>query len=807
MAPPEAAAASVTRSAPPGQFMLVPSLGCQASCAYCFGPNRGPVMSLSVLKSAIAFIEKNILPQPRIDITFHGGEPLLAGLRWYEKALPLLQDTFGSRLRLHLQSNLWRMDAPMARLFSDYHVHIGTSLDGPKAINDVQRGSGYFDQTMKGIKTARSLGLDVGVVCTFTAHSAYQYRAVCDFFGRLGLAFSVHGAVAKSGDAAITLAPTDHERLFCALFSYYMKNITHFQITTLDQMALGLAKNRGLLCSFSDCRGSYMAIAPDGGIYPCNRFVQKHGWRMGNVIDRPSILQLQQSSAWQRLDKQAHLTLQHCGSCHHFAYCMGGCPYHAIFAGKSHDPFCPGYRKLFDSMETQLAAAFFSKSNLTRMAETGKANPGSFSDHPLIKIIGSGEHPKNTAARARQTLAAAALGISRDPDAAIAKLGRLGLVTDSAAASGSVAGLVNSLRRQVSRLANLYLHITDVCNLACLHCYDRPPATKRHDRHLPVETIADSLQDGTRAGFKKIIITGGEPFCHPHIKGIMEILAARTVFDGGFIRRVLRTNLCDLVDADIVRQLPHAFDEIVVSIDGSRRYHDRRRGRGTYDKTTANLSRLKSVWPDIQLTLAATFEPGEQNGPEGISVRDLARSLGVGIRFGPLLPLGAAAGKPVAMGPLDPPQDEALSPLPAYLPPSISCGLGTHLSVSAAGEIYPCHALSGKTHCLGHIKRISLTRVVKSQPFKALGLTTVDHNRQCARCALRYLCGGYCRAWRAADHPDAPPLDCSNLHQRARKALEDALRYLGISQNRWQQVGLPWPDHPPLHCSENRKVS
>jgi uncharacterized protein len=63
--------------------------------------------------------------------------------------------------------------------------------DGPEAINDAQRGSGYFAKTTAGIERARAHGLDVGAICTFTAQSVSHASEIFGFFVREGLNFSV----------------------------------------------------------------------------------------------------------------------------------------------------------------------------------------------------------------------------------------------------------------------------------------------------------------------------------------------------------------------------------------------------------------------------------------------------------------------------------------------------------------------------------------------------------------------------------------------------------------------------------------
>jgi sulfatase maturation enzyme AslB (radical SAM superfamily) len=176
-------------------LMLLPSLACQASCAYCFGPNRGPTMPSDVFDATVFWIVSISPIDESLDITFHGGEPLLAGRKWYERNLPVLRRRFGNRLKLHVQSNLWLLNDGYCALFREYGVSLGASLDGPEPINDRQRGEGYFAQTMSGIETARRHDLDVGVICTFTRLSAPHYREVLDFFIAEHLSFSVHAAI------------------------------------------------------------------------------------------------------------------------------------------------------------------------------------------------------------------------------------------------------------------------------------------------------------------------------------------------------------------------------------------------------------------------------------------------------------------------------------------------------------------------------------------------------------------------------------------------------------------------------------
>jgi uncharacterized protein len=81
--------------------------------------------------------------QDGLEITFHGGEPLVPGVQFYRMALPVLRQGLAPRrVQFAMQSNLWLLTDELCDLFREYSVSLGTSLDGPEEINDSQRGHG-----------------------------------------------------------------------------------------------------------------------------------------------------------------------------------------------------------------------------------------------------------------------------------------------------------------------------------------------------------------------------------------------------------------------------------------------------------------------------------------------------------------------------------------------------------------------------------------------------------------------------------------------------------------------------------------
>ena len=67
--------------------MLIPTLGCPSRCSYCWSSEEGsPIMTIETVKETIAWLT-NFRNDP-VTITFHGGEPLLAGLNFIVRHCP-----------------------------------------------------------------------------------------------------------------------------------------------------------------------------------------------------------------------------------------------------------------------------------------------------------------------------------------------------------------------------------------------------------------------------------------------------------------------------------------------------------------------------------------------------------------------------------------------------------------------------------------------------------------------------------------------------------------------------------------------
>lgn len=321
-------------------------------------------MSLETIRATISWIS-NFRSDP-VTITFHGGEPLLAGFEFYNTALPLIAEGLSSNNpSFAIQTNLWKMTDPLADLFSKYNIPVGSSLDGPEEITDNQRGEGYYSKTMAGYDIAKSHDLLVRFICTFTSQSVAKRSEIVQFFKEKGLTLKLHPALPsiKSEDPDTwVLKPEEYGDLLIYLLHKSIED-QDLDIMNISDLCRCVFTRSGSVCTFADCIGTTFAVGPDGGIYPCYRFVGLDEWVMGSVFDNPSDEDLFRSEAGQKMLQFKEIVHSTCNDCSHVRYCKGGCPYNALshhnngFDGV--DPYCTAYKMIFDEISKQMDTEMF----------------------------------------------------------------------------------------------------------------------------------------------------------------------------------------------------------------------------------------------------------------------------------------------------------------------------------------------------------------------------------------------------------------------------------------------------------------
>jgi uncharacterized protein len=163
---------------------------CLLRCGYCFYNNQEQlklrVMSLDRLEAFTAQFMG--LFSGTKHFIWHGGEPMIAGLEFFEKAIDL-QSRYASKGEHavnHIQTNGVLIDDNWARFFKKHRFKVGVSVDGTRLSHDRFRkdatGRGSFGRVMRGISFLRKHDLGFGVIMTITQDSLPRLETDLDSY-------------------------------------------------------------------------------------------------------------------------------------------------------------------------------------------------------------------------------------------------------------------------------------------------------------------------------------------------------------------------------------------------------------------------------------------------------------------------------------------------------------------------------------------------------------------------------------------------------------------------------------------------
>ena len=167
---------------------------CNLNCKYCYLPNRddrsrtNPILLADVLR----YLHLSGYASPKMDIIWHAGEPLAAGLRFYKETMEHVSAANLPYSVIHnIQTNATLINDNWCSFFKDHDFKIGVSLDGPEFIHDHNRvfrsGKGSFALTMRGIQLLQSYGINPHLIAVVTSKSLNYADEIYDFFEKIGI--------------------------------------------------------------------------------------------------------------------------------------------------------------------------------------------------------------------------------------------------------------------------------------------------------------------------------------------------------------------------------------------------------------------------------------------------------------------------------------------------------------------------------------------------------------------------------------------------------------------------------------------
>lgn len=352
---------------PAASILIKPSsANCNIDCKYCFykclSSNREEYskgfMSEETLEQLI--IQAIDYADDYVAFAFQGGEPTLAGVDFFQKAIALQKKHNTKNLTIEntIQTNGSLIDEEWAKFLAENHFLVGLSLDGPKKIHDQYRrdvlGNPTFEKVMHTVSLFEQYHVEYNILSVITNESAGKASYLYNFYKRNGFDFvqlipcmdehtrtsgKKDGGSNQNGETdrgkvsntapelkkQYAVSPERYGRFLCEIFDLWYEDFCNGEqmdirmFSNLAQMAAGYPAEE---CGMNGHCTCYFVVEGDGSVYPCDFYCMDQ-WKLGTIRD--SFQNMMESQKAKEFIQPSLSVFEKCTKCPHFSLCRGGC--------------------------------------------------------------------------------------------------------------------------------------------------------------------------------------------------------------------------------------------------------------------------------------------------------------------------------------------------------------------------------------------------------------------------------------------------------------------------------------------------
>jgi len=351
---------------------------CNLNCSYCYYLSKEQLYPGSEFRMSDEVLEKftreYIQSQTVPEITFgwQGGEPLLMGIEFFERAVRYQHDNARDRVRIlnTIQTNGVLLDDAWCDFLRENGFLVGISVDGPERLHDAYRtdkgGHTTFEDVMAGVELLKNHDVQFNVLTTVhAANGDYPldvYRFVRDEIGAQFVQFIPIVQLDNESGYQEGTTVTDRSvggrqygEFLKAIFNEWVqRDVAKVFVQLFDVSLAAWTGQRSGLCLFEETCGAAMALEHNGDLYACDHYVEPSKL-LGNVLDTPLVeLAGSQEQRVFGMSKAASLP-KYCQECEVKFVCNGGCPKNRILKTPSGECglnyLCDGYKSFFNHID------------------------------------------------------------------------------------------------------------------------------------------------------------------------------------------------------------------------------------------------------------------------------------------------------------------------------------------------------------------------------------------------------------------------------------------------------------------------
>ena len=361
---------------------------CNLQCSYCYYLEKSRLYDASsqLMNDEMLelFIREYIHSQTTLEVlfTWHGGEPLLRPISFYERALELQrQYANGRRIANCIQTNATLIDDEWCEFFRKNNFLVGVSIDGPQMMHDSlrtsRRGESSYRDVMRGLRLLNRHRVEWNAMATVNAanveHPLEFYRYFRDELDCQFLQFTpvverrymsggesrlMHAAEPSGELVPYSVTAEQWGRFLCAIFDEWVRHdVGRMFVQLFDSTLANWVGEAVGVCTMSKYCGHAAVIEHNGDVYSCDHFVFPE-YKLGNLNEK-SLSEMMYGRQQSEFGEAKHNTLpRQCRECKYEFACHGECPRNRFLTTADGEPglnyLCTGYHAFFSHAATAM---------------------------------------------------------------------------------------------------------------------------------------------------------------------------------------------------------------------------------------------------------------------------------------------------------------------------------------------------------------------------------------------------------------------------------------------------------------------
>lgn len=375
---------TISPFARPLYVMLKPvGAACNLACNYCYYLEKSNLykhqpkrqMSEELLERFVKdYIEAQTMNE--VVFTWHGGEPTLRPLSFYQMAVELQKKYVRGRI-IHnsLQTNGTLLTDEWCRFLKENNWLVGISIDGPEELHDRYRrdsqGKPSWKRVMEGIRLLQHYGVEWNAMAVVNRYNADHPQAFYRFFKSIGCQYIQFTPIVErnvqhadgrhlasindADDAPVTdfsVTPEQWGNFLCGLFDEWVKqDIGKVFVQIFDSMLANWVGVAPGSCIYAKECGHAGVMEYNGDVYSCDHFVFPQ-YKLGNINEH-TLIEMLYGEKQRRFSQLKYNKLpRQCKECRWAFACHGECPKNRFVNDRYGNPglnyLCAGYRRFFE---------------------------------------------------------------------------------------------------------------------------------------------------------------------------------------------------------------------------------------------------------------------------------------------------------------------------------------------------------------------------------------------------------------------------------------------------------------------------